>query len=284
MINDIHENKTIEAFYNMIPYFEHFMGCDLGFTISNTERFLYASYNDSFKKQTSSQKAMPKVGDPIPPNSAAAVCLNRKEKIHVDVPEAVFGIPVRTAAMPIFVDGQVEGTIVMAISKSNQQNTVNLANTLFESLTSLNGSISDMQQAFEEITSTNLGIEEYIEEVNAKSEKSDQVIKYVKEIANKTNLLGLNAAIEAARVGEAGKGFGIVASEVRNLSTFTKQSAEEISEVLDNIKISIAEIWKKLNSSNELLESQVSELEDMSQALLKLNAVANDLKESSERL
>ena len=284
MINDIHENEVMESFYNMIPYFEHFMGCDLGFTISNTERFLYASYNDSFKKETKSQKAMPKVGDCIPPNSAADVCLKRKEKIHVDVPEAVFGIPVRTAAMPVVVDGKVEGTIVMAISMAKQRETMELAKTLAESLATLNSATADMAKGFEEIADTNQGIEQYITEFNVKSERTDEIISFVKEIAGKTNLLGLNAAIEAARVGEAGRGFGIVASEVRNLSAFTKQSADDIKSVLDNIKGSITEIGKMLTNSNELLEEQVTEVEEISKAIQKLNEVAYKLKKASEKL
>lgn len=284
MINDIHENEVMESFYNMIPYFEHFMGCELGFTISNTERFLYASYNDSFKSETKSQKAMPKAGDCIPPNSAADVCLKKKEKIYVDVPEAVFGIPVRTAAMPVLVNGKVEGTIVMAISKKRQRAAIDLANALSDSLNMLSNATSGMTEGFEEISGTNLGIEQYITEFNVKSKRTDEIIEFVKEIASKTNLLGLNAAIEAARVGEAGRGFGIVASEVRNLSTFTKQSAEDIKDVLDNIKSSITEIGKKLNSSNELLERQLSEVEEISQAIQKLNSVAQNLKEASQNL
>lgn len=284
MINDIHENEVMEAFYNMIPYFEHFLGCELGFTISNTEKFLYAGYNESFRSETKSQKAMPKAGDSIPPNSAADVCLKRKEKLYVDVPEAVFGMPVRTAAMPVVVDGEVEGTIVMAISKKKQRDALDLANSLSGSLEKLSNSTLGMAKGFEEIAETNVGIEKYIAEFNEKSERTDEIIRFVKEIANKTNLLGLNAAIEAARVGDAGKGFGIVANEVRNLSSFTKQSAEDIKDVLENIKLSIAEIGKELNSSNELLEGQVSEIEEMSEAIRKLNDVASSLKKASEIL
>ena len=284
MINNIHENEVMTAFYNMIPYFEHFMGCELGFTISNTERFLYASYNDSFKKETKSQKAMPKPGDPIPPNSAADMCLKKKEKIRFDVPEAVFGIPVRTAAMPVIVDGEVEGTLVMAISKAKQRDTVDLANNLSESLEVLSNSASEITKRFEEIESANRGIEQYIGEFNAKSKKTDEIIDFVMGIANKTNLLGLNAAIEAARVGEAGRGFGIVASEVRNLSSNTKQSAEDIKSVLDDIKLSIAEIERKINNSNEVLVSQVSEVEEMYKTIQLLNNVANNLKRASESL
>lgn len=284
MINAIQENEVMESFYNMIPYFEHFLGCDLGFTISNTEKFLYASYNDSFKKETKSEKAMPKAGDPIPPNSAADVCLKKKDRIHVDVPEAVFGMPVRTAAFPIWVDGKVEGTIVMAISKQKQRDTIDLANTLSESLERLTHAASDMTGRFDEIENTNLGIEQFISEFNEKSERTDEIIEFVRGIAKKTNLLGLNAAIEAARVGEAGKGFSIVAGEVRNLSVYTKQSAEDIKNVLNDIKLSIAEVGKMLNSSNELLENQVSEVAEMFRVIQELNDVANDLKEASERL
>lgn len=284
MINSIHENETMEAFYNLIPYFEHFLGCDLGFTISNTERFLYASYNDSFKKETKSQKAMPKVGDPIPPNSAADVCLKRKEKIHVDVPEVVFGMPVRTAAIPIIVDGNVEGTIVMAISKQKQREAMEMANTLSESLELLSNSTADMTKMFEDIEKANLGIEQNIAEVNDKSKETDEIINFVMGIAKKTNLLGLNAAIEATRVGEAGKGFGIVANEVRNLSINTKQSAEDVKKILDDIKLSISEIRNKINSSNELLESQVTEVEEMVSAIQKLNDIAGKLKMTSENL
>lgn len=284
MINDIHENKTIEAFYNMIPYFEHFLGCELGFTISNTEKFLYASYNDSFKSETKSQKAMPKAGDSIPPNSAADVCLKRKQRIHVDVPEAVFGIPVRTAAAPVIENGEVVGTIVMAISKKKQRDTIDLANTLSISLETLSNATSDMTKRFEEIENTNQGIEDYIVAFDEKSQKTDEIIDFVMGIAKKTNLLGLNASIEAARVGDAGKGFAIVANEVRNLSIYTQKSAEDIKKMLDDIRLSIGEIGKKLNNSNELLENQVSEVEDMFNAIQQLNDVANNLKKASENL
>ncbi len=284
MITNINENQTMTSFYNMIPYFEHFLGCELGFTISNTEKFLYVSYNDSFKKETTSQKAMPKIGDPIPPNSAADVCLKKKNKIYVDVPESVFGIPVKTAAIPVIVNGKVEGTLVMAISKKRQQDTVDLANILSESLEVLTNSTSEMTKRFEDIANTNLGIEQYISEFNQESQRTGEIINFVKEIANKTNLLGLNAAIEAARVGEAGKGFGIVANEVRNLSVFTKQSAEDIKNVIDDIKVSISEIGKKLNNSNDLLESQLSEVQEIFIAIQKLNNVANNLKIASENL
>ena len=71
-----------------------------------------------------------------------------------------------------------------------------------------------------------------------------------KRVSTQTNLLGLNAAIEAARAGEVGKGFTVVASEIRKLSTSTSESIKQIDTVLKNINQSITIINDKVTLYN----------------------------------
>ncbi|MBQ2267518.1 MAG: methyl-accepting chemotaxis protein, partial [Succinivibrio sp.] len=98
-------------------------------------------------------------------------------------------------------------------------------------------------------------------QIESNANEIQKVVEIIKDIAGQTNLLALNAAIEAARAGEAGKGFAVVADEVRSLSISTQKSLEDI-----------------VNISNNLL----SNIEALSAAVdVQINAIT-DIEKSSE--
>ena len=96
-----------------------------------------------------------------------------------------------------------------------------------------------------------------IEQLNSKTANIGQILEVIKGISEQTNLLALNAAIEAARAGEAGRGFAVVADEVRGLAQRTRASAQEIHSMIDELQAGAREAVTAMLESQRYSEQSV---------------------------
>lgn len=117
-----------------------------------------------------------------------------------------------------------------------------------------------------------------MDEINEKVQTINESIAVIDQIAFQTNILSLNAAVEAATAGEAGKGFAVVAAEVRNLASRSAEAAKEIKELVESATLQTSE-GKKISSSMidgfENLENKIKETDDI------IKDVANAAKEQT---
>lgn len=142
---------------------------------------------------------------------------------------------------------------------------------------SANNGEKEVNSVIEKMAHINRAVEDVARKIDALGSKSEQIrniVKTIREIADQTNLLALNAAIEAARAGEAGRGFAVVADEVRKLAEHTGSATKEIASVVNEIYTGTAEAVSEMSLTVEMVKNGSDMVEKTGFAMAEINSGA----------
>jgi len=214
-----------------------------------------------------------------------AVLKNGREATLTTLSKEIYGIELDTLNIPIFDDQQ---KVVAVFCVSYDQSNQNQLEDIIQENQAINGNLVDMVQHVaahaEELQATS---EQILQNTRLAVQNSSQINKvagFIREISEQTNLLGLNAAIEAARVGEAGAGFGVVASEVRKLSVDAKQATSDIDTSLRDVQQVIKQMEVEVSQIAASSQEQATLVSSFTDVIEKLNDTGERMKALSEQL
>ena len=231
-----------------------------------------------------------KPGDRLTEGSAGHRCMMEKRRITKEFrkEDSPFGFAYVATSIPVFdASGKTVGCVITAENTSRQeamQETAELlrgsTEQIAESLQTMTGQMEEMRAAGEVLNSvTNQAVD--------KVESSEHVFGIIEGVAKQTNMLGLNASIEASRLGDQGKGFGVVAQEVRKLAVRSSDSAKQIKDVLGYFKNSTVEIndstdtlLKIIKEQSKIIESIAASSEEMASVSAMLEKLSSGFIQS----
>ncbi|MEL1134209.1 sugar diacid recognition domain-containing protein [Desulfitobacterium sp. THU1] len=153
-----------------------------------------------------------------------------------------------------------------------------------ESIEQAAGALEEMAASSEEVASVSQTVATVAQEAKQQVKATEGVTEFIRRVSKQTNLLGLNAAIEAARAGELGKGFSVVAGEVRKLAEESNRSANEINDLLMKFQETMEEIVKGVFQNNVIAQEQAKATQEIAMMVQELQHVGNDLNGIAHKL
>lgn len=213
-------------------------------------------------------------------------CVKTGKPVTRELDSKQFGVPVRVICVPAIDqdDGSIVGVTGFYLPKTLAGRLQDAASSLSANTQEIASTMQEVAASAEEISTNGLHLNDRIREISEITEEVNNILNFIKDVADQTKILGLNAAIEAARSGEHGRGFGVVSEEIRKLSDQSKETASEIRELIRVINTKISQINQIANATSTQSQEQAAATQQVAASVMELAQMGGRLSELARAL
>lgn len=272
------DQEILQRYIEFVPLLNDMTPIDLGVGLFDLEKCI--TYIPGKKLDLGA-----KANDPIKPGSGVHRAITERKRILMRINKEVYGRPYQVVAMPIYNRfNEAVGGIALTQPLDKFDEAREIADKLYDNTSILASTTEEISAQTEEIasvchnlTKVSLGLKDLVKEM-------DNILNFIRNIANQTNLLGLNAAIEAARVGEMGRGFGVVAEEIRKLATSSTESIRKIEGFTNSVQNDSDQVYKQIEHVETVVTEIASAITNVAGAVQQVAAMSDGLLKLSDQL
>ena len=270
--------RILGCFDYVLPFMNELLVDDVSVCMTDCEKVLMYRPGRKFDL-----KIQP--GRPLEPKMAAYQAIHNQKRIVTRVDASLHGIPFIAVAIPLYNEAkEVIGSAIVTQSVERQDTLLQVAAALSDSINVLASTTEEISAQTQEISAVSQTLVKVSRDSQNRVQETDQVIGFIKNIAGQTNLLGLNAAIEAARVGDQGRGFGVVAQEIRKLAIDSADSIKKIDALIKSVQADSKQTNDQTEHINIVLGEIADAITQVTNAVQDANTQARKLGEMAENL
>lgn len=279
-VNNYKNHDGLEWMIHFTPIFKSFFNTDVIITITDKEKVIHQDYTPNV-----SEKLHLPFGFKLRNTDVMMEAMKTKKTIYTELPKEAFGVAQKAITSPIYDKNKsIIGSIGIGLSIDNQVRLTEIAEQFV-------ATTQEISASTEELTASSEGFISYMEHLSKAQtsmlqqvENTEKILEMINNIAKNTRILGFNAGIEAARSGEYGKGFGVVAKEITKLADQSSDSVNDIHELINILKEKVEEVRTIVEDTYELSKDQNKSTEEISDAIQQLSSVAEDIEVMSKKL